>query len=142
MGVRTTIGCSSIRRGDQGRAPDIFAPMGNAVWRTASGRQIAHTVYSLIGCPAFAIANYLLVRRHDDGRCTVLAVAATETDVPSVNLARIRHEGAKLGANEVHVHARGRSPSTRARLAFDLAAAHLHRISAADAAKQECETLV
>ena len=36
-------------------------------WRGASGRRYLHSVYSLIGCPALPRANYILVRRYDDG---------------------------------------------------------------------------
>src|SRR5215510_11037456 len=39
-------------------------------WRGASGRRYLHSVYTLIGCPALPRANYILVRRHDNGSRT------------------------------------------------------------------------
>ena len=36
-------------------------------WRGASGRRYLHSVYTLVGCPALPQANYILVRRHEDG---------------------------------------------------------------------------
>src|ERR1700693_1468439 len=74
-------------------------------WRGASGRRYLHSVYTLIGCPALPRANYILVRRHDDGqRTALLLVGQTKDDAITLNLAHLRHEGAKLGANEVHIH--------------------------------------
>ena len=72
-------------------------------WRGASGQRYVHSVYSLIECPPLPKASYMLVRRDEDGRrrcCTSAAARAT----PTLNLAHVRQRGAKLGANEVHVH--------------------------------------
>src|SRR6476620_241263 len=46
-------------------------------WRGASGRRYLHSVYSLIGCPALPRANYILVRRYDDGRRVALSFGQT-----------------------------------------------------------------
>jgi hypothetical protein len=103
----------------------LLAPLGSVTWRTASGQPVAHTAYSLIGCPAVAAATYLLVRRDAKGRRKVLAVGRTRSRAPMLNLARIRHDGARLGANEVHVHGLAATDVARAGLERELAAAHL-----------------
>ena len=82
----------------------FLAPIGRSTWRAASGRRTRHTVYSLIGCPPVASAIYLLIRRGKDGTPRVLAVRRTRSRFPSLNLARIRRAGARLGANEVHLY--------------------------------------
>lgn len=101
-----------------------LAPYAIMVWRTASGRRIPHTVYSLVGCPALQAATYLFVHRSPDGKRTILAVGRTRSEAPTLNLARIRHQGACLGANEVHINASGASDSARADVELDLALAH------------------
>jgi hypothetical protein len=73
-------------------------------WCGASGRRYIHTIYSFRECPALPQANYILVRRDEDGRRVALAVGRLTHDAASLNLAEIRHRGASLGANEVHVH--------------------------------------
>jgi hypothetical protein len=40
--------------------------------------------------------------------------------VPSLNLARIRQAGARLGANEVHLYQAARSDEERARIVAEL----------------------
>jgi len=99
-------------------------------WRGASGRRYLHSVYTLIGCPALPRANYILVRRYDDGRRTALAFGQTKDDAVSLNLAHLRHEGAKCGANEVHIHLLAETPDERAAAEADLIAAHTRRLSA------------
>lgn len=73
-------------------------------WSGASGRRYVHTVYSLVECPAMPAGNYVLVHRDTDGRRHVLAIGRIGHAAASLNLAEIRRRGAKLGANEVHVH--------------------------------------
>jgi hypothetical protein len=73
-------------------------------WRGASGRRYVHSVYDLITCPPLPEAIYVLARRDRNGRCVALQAACACSNVPSLNLARIRQRGATLGANEVHVH--------------------------------------
>jgi hypothetical protein len=102
-------------------------------WRGASGRRYLHSVYTLVGCPALPRANYILVRRYDDGRRVPLAFGVTKDDAISLNLAHLRHEGAKRGANEVHIHLLAETPAERADAEADLLAAHTRRV-AADAA--------
>lgn len=103
-------------------------------WRGASGKRYLHSVYTLIGCPALPQANYILVRRYADGSRVALAFGQTRDDAASLNLAHLRYQGAKCGANEVHLHLLADTPKQRARVEDDLAAAHLRRFATADAA--------
>jgi hypothetical protein len=103
-------------------------------WRGASGRRYLHSVYTLIGCPALPRANYILVRRYDDGHRIALAFGQTKDDAVTLNLAHLRHEGAKIGANEVHIHLLAETAEDRAFVEADLVAAHIRRVAAAHAA--------
>lgn len=116
---------STNATGATGRRADLDGPLALVIWRTATGRRIPHVVYSLVGCPAISAATYMLVSRDDDGRRRVLSVGTTHSDSASLNLARIRHEGAKAGADEVHVHVLSVDDAERAQAAFDLADAHV-----------------
>ncbi len=113
----------ALRTREPGGSAGLSAPLATTSWRGTTGRWFSHTVYSLIGCPAFASANFILVRREPDGRRKVLRVGRTETATASLNLAHIRRNGAVLGANEVHVYAEPASESARASIAFDIATA-------------------
>jgi hypothetical protein len=103
-------------------------------WRGASGRRYLHSVYMLIGCPAIPQANYILVRRYENGSRVALAFGQTKDDATSLNLAHLRHEGAKIGANEVHIHLLAENADARALVEADLIAAHTRRLTAANAA--------
>lgn len=103
-------------------------------WRGASGRRYLHSVYSLVGCPALPQANFILVRRHENGTREALAFGSTKDDAMSLNLARLRHEGAKIGANEVHIHLLAETPRARKFVEADLTAAQLHQPASAEAA--------
>jgi hypothetical protein len=103
-------------------------------WRGASGKRYLHSVYSLIGCPALPQANYILVRRYDDGSRVALALGQTKDEAISLNLAHLRYEGAKCGANEVHLHLLAETPESRALVEDDLATAHMRRFTTANAA--------
>jgi hypothetical protein len=89
-------------------------------WRGASGNRYLHLVYSLIGCPTLPKTNYILVRRYDDGRRVALALGQTKEDAASLNLARLRHEGAQRGTNEVHIHLLADTPEARDAVEADL----------------------
>lgn len=102
-------------------------------WRGASGCRYLHSVFSLIGCPAMPRANYILVKRHEDGTRTPLAFGQTRDDAATLNLAHLRHEGAKLGANEVHIHLLAETAGERDAVEADLVAASAFR-PVADAA--------
>jgi hypothetical protein len=96
-------------------------------WRGASSQRYLHSVYSLLGCPALPQANYILVRRYEDGTREALAFGQTKDDAISLNLAHLRHEGAKFGANEVHVHLLADTADERTEVEADLAEAHTRR---------------
>ena len=89
-------------------------------WCGASGTIVPCAAYSLIDCPAFADAVYLLIRRVPGGEPTVLAIDVTDTSIATLNLARVRHDGARLGADEVHVHAVAATRAARIKLRLDL----------------------
>jgi hypothetical protein len=91
-------------------------------WHGASGRIYQHIVYSLIDCPRIPEVNYVLARRGADGERSVLKIGRTEHNAQTLNLARIRHEGALLGANEVHLYVIARTDTERAQIEFDLTA--------------------
>jgi hypothetical protein len=99
-------------------------------WRGASGRRYLHSVYTLVGCPAMPRANYILVRRHANGTRTPLTFGQAKDEAPSLNLAHLRHEGAKRGANEVHIHLLAETAEERGDVEADLAAAHSYRLAA------------
>jgi len=98
------------------------APTRQHVWRGASGERYAHSVYSLIGCPPLPVAGYILVRRDMRGGRTALRVGLSQSDAPTLNLARVRQRGAQLGANEVHVYFQAASEHERRLVACDLRA--------------------
>ena len=102
-------------------------PLGRTTWVSASRRRIAHTIYSLIGCPPVSSATYLLVHRAADGACRILAVRRTHSRFPSLNLARIRKAGARLGANEVHLHLAARTDAERRAIVTQLLASARER---------------
>lgn len=103
-------------------------------WRGVSGKRYLHSVYTLIGCPALPKANYILVRRYADGSRVALAFGQTKDEAISLNLAHLRYQGAKCGANEVHLHLLAETPQERALVEDDLTAAHFRRFAVADAA--------
>ncbi|HEY6670105.1 MAG TPA: hypothetical protein VI075_04120, partial [Methyloceanibacter sp.] len=103
-------------------------------WRGVSGRRYLHSVYTLIGCPALPRANYILVRRYEDGSRVALSFGQTKDDAVTLNLAHLRHEGAKIGANEVHIHLLAETADERLLVEADLTAAHTRRLAAANAA--------
>ena len=59
--------------------------------------------FSLIECPPIGPGNFVLARREADGSAKVLHLGRSANSSPSLNLARVRHLGALMGANEVHV---------------------------------------
>lgn len=119
--VNTPLEALQSRQADA--AADLLAPQAIKSWRGASGRNWTYVVFTLIGCPAFESANYILIKRTAEGRRKILRIGRTETATASLNLAKIRRDGATLGANEVHVYAQSASDQQRATIDFDLAAA-------------------
>lgn len=91
-------------------------------WRGRSGRRYLHTVFPLIECPEIPKANFILVRRAPDGTRRALAVGQTTEDAMSLNLAHLRHQGARLGANEIHIHLLAETAAERDLVEQDLRA--------------------
>jgi len=58
----------------------------------------------------------------------------TKDDVMTLNLAHLRHEGAKIGANEVHIHLLADTERARALVKADLTTLHQHQPATAVAA--------
>jgi hypothetical protein len=110
------------------RPPEPGASHRFEFWSGASGQRYVHTIYSLIECPELPRANYVLVHRDAAGRCRVLRIGRLAHKAESLNLAEIRHTGAKLGANEVHVHLLGRSDQQRRQIALDITAAQVSEL--------------
>ena len=91
-----------------------------AFWRGTSGHDYVHTVYTLVGCPELPPASAILVHRDEFGVRTVLRILRLDHECPTLNRADVRHAGATLGANEVHVHFLANSKHERHTAAFDL----------------------
>lgn len=98
--------CLQSRLARRERALDLNALLQTSVvfWRGTSGHAYVHTVYSLAGCPSLPPASVLLARQVDGAGRMVLDVFGVANSAPSLNLAEVRHRGALMGANEVHVH--------------------------------------
>jgi hypothetical protein len=106
-------------------------------WRGASGARYLHSVYSLRDCPALPKATYIIVHRDSDGTRRPLQIGQTVEEADTLNLARLRHLGAKLGANEVHIHLLAETSEERNAVEADLSARQLggtHRVAALCAA--------
>ena len=95
-------------------------PARRHLWRGASGRGYMHSVYSLIECPPLPKATYVLVRREQNGRRSVLHVGLGQSEAATLNLAGVRQRGAQLGANEVHVYFLAKSDAARSLVVCDL----------------------
>lgn len=91
-------------------------------WRGESGARYLHSVYSLLECPALPKATYILVRREQDGARRPLKIGQTMDEADTLNLAHLRQAGARLGANEVHIHLLAESEEERAAVTADLTA--------------------
>lgn len=96
-------------------------------WRGASGRRYLHTVFPLVDCPLMSKVNYILVHCSSDGVRRPLDIGQTLSDADSVNLARLRHRAARLGANEIHIHFLSETSAERRATEADLGARQLGR---------------
>ena len=106
--------------------PDASGPRERFhFWSGASGQRYVHTVYDLLDCPEIPAANFLLVHRDAAGRRSVLAIGHLKHNAASLNLAELRHRGARLGANEVHVHLLAPSAQQRRMIELDLRAGRI-----------------
>ena len=122
MGARVVELSRCAAGGENGPTAESGMTQRFHFWRGASGAHYIHTVYSLIECPELPRANYLLVKRDANGRRRMMLVGRTTHEAPSLNLAEIRHRGAKLGVNEVHVHFLAETELARRVIEFDLRA--------------------
>jgi len=89
-------------------------------WTGASGRRYVHSVYDLCECPPMPAANFVLVRRHANGRAEALSIGRVNNGAPSLNLAQLRQRGAELSADEVHVHLLADTAKDSKLIEFDL----------------------
>lgn len=100
------------------------APHGDGAcfWAGKSGRLYRFTVHSLIECPAPGRGTYILATRGPAG-VKAKYIGAAASRVGTVNLARVRHRGAVLGAAEVHFLPVTGTTSDLRRIVRDLRAA-------------------
>jgi len=107
-----------------GRCAELRANerIDNAIffWRGTSGHAYVHTVYALVSCPPMPEASVLFVRRTADGKRRVLDTMCVENSATTLNLARVRHRGAEIGANEVHLHFAASGRAARCSASLDL----------------------
>lgn len=89
-------------------------------WQGASGKRYIHSVYSLFKCPELPQANYVLVHRDKNGGCKALSIGQTTNRATSLNLAFLRHNAARLGANEIHIHVMANQKDQREKICDDL----------------------
>ncbi len=89
-------------------------------WQGTSGKRYIHSVYSLFACPQLPKANFILVKRDQEGNCTALQIGQTTEKSNSLNLAFLRKSAATLGANEVHVHVMSKTDFERNMVRLDL----------------------
>ncbi|MFZ4807788.1 MAG: hypothetical protein ACOYLQ_11060 [Hyphomicrobiaceae bacterium] len=106
-------------------------PSAFQFWSGASRAAYVHTAYRLIDCPDVPPSVVVLVKVAPSGRRTVLDVIRVESAAPSLNLAQIRHQGAVLGADEVHVHMLAADRGTRRVVELDLKAGLLRTLGRA-----------
>ncbi len=97
-------------------------------WEGLTGVRYLHSVYSLQECPELPKANFIMVRRLENGDAIPLHIGQTIADATSLNLAHIRQKAAKLGANEIHIHVMTDSPKERADVERDLLKGQFQRI--------------
>ncbi|MBU2532713.1 MAG: hypothetical protein KKB37_08230 [Alphaproteobacteria bacterium] len=97
-------------------------------WRGTSGHAYAHTIYNLAGCPEIPASSVMFVLKHDHGRREVLDVMCVDHEAPSLNLAFVRQNGARLGANEVHLHFATGDSGARQTAMIDLRTRHGHAV--------------
>lgn len=90
-------------------------------WIGASGARYIHSVYSLFTCPEINDANYLICKTDPDtGASRVLKSGFVNEGAPSLNLARLRHWAASVGADEIHLHLLAGSAKRGKLIAYDI----------------------
>lgn len=85
---------------------ELAGPFDGAImfWRGTSGHMYPHTAYSLRGCPPTPPALVLFIRRTGRGVRRVRDALVVDDPSATLNLATIRQHGAKIEADEVHLH--------------------------------------
>ncbi len=89
-------------------------------WHGATGKRYIHSVYTIFDCPELPNANYILVSRQQDGSCKALSIGELKENATSLNLAFLRHNAAKLSANEIHIHVMTKNKYERNMVRLDL----------------------
>lgn len=101
-------------------------------WRGASGRCYPYTAYRLIECPPVTAATYVMMKRREAGPVKVLRVGHVRHAAETLNLAELRHIGASVGADEIHLHFPGEAADVLA-VELDMKAARQDGMPAASA---------
>jgi len=89
-------------------------------WTGASGQRYVHTVHGLRECPEIPDATFILLHRAENGTVSVRQIGRVAKGTGSLNLAEIRHLGARFGANEVHVHLLAQNAKQASLIIYDL----------------------
>lgn len=97
-------------------------------WDGLTGARYLHSVYSLQDCPELPKANYIMVRKLENGEAIPLFIGQTIADAASLNLAHIRQKAARLGANEIHIHVMTETSKERDDVERDLLKGQFQRI--------------
>jgi len=97
-------------------------------WQGLTGQRYLHSVYQLQDCPELPKANYIMVRKLENGDVVPLCIGQTVAEAASLNLAHIRQKAAQLGANEIHIHVLTDSPKQRDDVELDLLKGQFARI--------------
>ncbi len=123
---------SDYLTGKTGNAPlaqELFGiGHGFHYWDGFTGARYLHSVYALQDCPELPKANYIMVRKLDNGDAIPLCIGQTVADATSLNLAHIRQKAARLGANEIHIHVLTETHSEREAVERDLLKGQFARI--------------
>ncbi len=96
------LGTPRVQRSTPGRGSTVSKTARTQHWCGRSGRCYPANVVNLIFCAAPHRVAYVLVSRDAAGRALGLFAGLALSRTPTLNLARIRHRAAKIGANEIH----------------------------------------
>lgn len=87
-------------------SPNASSPIPSVLDATSEHR--AHAVHALLECPEIPNGSFALVERTVMGVAEVLLMGELDGGAPSMNLAKIRQLGARLGCSiqnvEVHLY--------------------------------------
>ncbi len=135
-GVDEKLNCFEISCKKAGNAPvnlelfDLGLDLGHGFhyWQGLTGTSYLHSVYQLQDCPELPKANYIMVKKLENGDVVPLCMGQTVDDATSLNLAHIRQKAARLGANEIHIHVLTDSARERDDVELDLLKGQFARI--------------